>query len=148
MPRYTIESGSFALVGGTPKTALQLVTGTTRRARLVELGISFNSTNAAHVPGLIELREQSTAGTSSAFTPDPEDPAETAAICTARNAFTVEPTDVGLMYPGPWQLTPVGGLFVYQFTDRKFVAISKRVGVRMSYADSQNVGRCWLTFEE
>jgi hypothetical protein len=147
MPVYTIESGNISLAAGTALTALQLTTPSTRRGELIELGISFSDTTATDAPGLIELRTQSTAGTSSSFTPSPDDPAEPASLCTARNTFTAEPTDVALMYPGPWRLTPVGGLFVYQF-DGKKIPISTSVGVRLTYPNNQSNVRVYLKFKE
>jgi len=148
MPQYTIESGSISLVAATPKTALQLVTGSTRRAKLIEIGVSFTSVTSSHAPGLVELRSQSTAGTSSAFTPGQADPAETAAISTALNTFTAEPTDVAQMYPGPWNVTPVGGLFVYTFPVTKIIAASSRVGLRLTFPDAQSGVRAYMIFEE
>lgn len=147
---YTIESGSASLVGATPKTLVQLVTGSTRRSKIIEVGCSFTSVTAANASGLVELRASSTAGTSSAFTPVPIDPADPVAIQTARNAFTVEPTDVGPIYPGPWNVTPVGGLFVYSWSVGVdlMVPISTRYGLRFTFPDNQSGVRAYITYQE
>lgn len=133
MHQYGVDSGDMSLVAATAKTLWQIVLGSTRRAKMLEITFSAASITATDPPVLLELREQSTAGTSSAFTPTLFDRADPAAILTARNAFTAEPTDVGLVVPGPWRITPVGGLFVYDWkinlSDLE-LAVSTRLGFR------------------
>src|SRR3954467_15925161 len=114
---YTIETAAdVSLVAATAKTVLQFVLGATRRGKILEIGVTGQSvaTNPPDTPMLIELREQSTAGTSSANTPVAQDRADPAAIFTAVDTVTVEPTDVALRVPGPWRMSP-SGIFVYQF---------------------------------
>ena len=153
MHQYGVESGSVSLVAATAKTVWQWVTGSTRRSRLLEVGFSFVSTTATHIPVLAELRIQSTAGTSSAFTPTLSDQTDPAAISTARNVFTVEPTDVSLLQPGPWSVTPVGGLFVYNWSQSLadyniIMAVSTRLGLRLTAPDAQTGVRAYGLFQE
>ncbi|MFI5228398.1 MAG: hypothetical protein ACHQWU_04970 [Gemmatimonadales bacterium] len=143
---YTIESGEFSLVAATAKTVLQLVLGATRRAKILEIGVSLESITSTDQPGLVELRKQSTAGTSTSFTPNPVDAADPAAIQTALNTFTAEPTDVAAVFP-PMRLTPVGGLLVYAWTVDLLPAVSTRVGLRLTFPQAQS-GRAWLTYQE
>lgn len=138
MHQYSVNSGVVNLVAATAKTLWQVVLGSTRRQTFLEFSFSGPSVSAADPPVLLELRLQSTAGTSSAFTPLLDDQADPAAIFTARNAFTVEPTDVGLLTPG-WKVTPVGGLFIYDWkinlADLK-LAVSTRVGLVATSANA------------
>lgn len=147
---YTIDSADISLVAATAKTALQLVAGATRRSKIKEIGVSFASVTSTDAPVLAELRTQSTAGTSSAFTPFPLVPDDPAAIQTARNLFTVEPTDVALVYPGPWRVTPVGGLFIYQWPEGEElrVAISTRVGLRLTSPAALSNVRAYMIYQE
>lgn len=149
MPIYTIDSGDVSLVAATAKTIAQLVTGSTRRAKIKEIGVAFSSATSTHLPVLVELRTQSTTGTSSAFTPIKENASETAAISTARNAFTVEPTDVALA-AGRWRVTPIGGLFVYQWPagEELVVAASSFVGLRLTAPDAQSGVTGYIIFSE
>lgn len=146
---YTIDSGAASLAAATAKTILQLVNGSTRKSRLIEIGVSLGDTVSTHVSGLVEFRTQSTAGTSSAVTPAPVDLTDPAAIQTARNLFTVEPTDVAQVFP-PVELTPVGSLYVYQFPqgEELIVPVSTRLGIRLNFPDAQTVLRAWLKYGE
>lgn len=132
MHQYGVDSGDVSLVATVAKTLWQLVLGSTRRLKMLEISFSGASVSPTDPPVKLELREQSSAGTSSAFTPTLFDRADPAAIFTARNAFTAEPTDVGLVLPGPWRVTPVGGLFVYDWkinlSDLE-LAVSTRLGL-------------------
>lgn len=135
MHLYGINSGgAISLVADTPKTAWQWVTPTSRRSKLVEIGVSFRSVTASDPGVLVELRLQSTAGTSSAATLTLIDQADPVALGSGRNAVTVEPTDVSLLVPGPWQVTPVGGLFVYDWKQGLEIVlpVSARIALRLT----------------
>lgn len=145
---YSIESGAVTLTGGVAQTVLQLVTGSTRRAKILEIGASFASVTATDVAGLVELRKQTTAGTSSSFTPYPNDSADPAAIQTALNTFTVEPTDGSAAFMPPMLLTPIGGLLVYTITDDIVIPVSTRVGLRLTFPGAESPARCWMRYQE
>lgn len=146
MGLYVVHSRNEALGAATVETLLQIVAGATKRIKVVAWGISFDGVTASNVPGDIELLRQTTAGTASAFTPVKWDEAEPAAIATAQNQFTVEPTAGDLLHP--IQLTPNGGLFEVDYGDAgPMVAASGRVGIRANFANVVNVS-AWLRFQE
>lgn len=150
MHQYTIDSGDYSSLS-TARTILQLVTGSTRRARLKEFGISFASVTATDAPVLVELGTETSAGTSSAFTPRPTDPTDPASISTALNTFSgTEPTGFALAGPGPWRVTPIGGLFVYQFPEGEelVVAVSTRLAMRLTAPQAQSSVRGYFIFQE
>ena len=131
---YRITSGDISLSSTVAKTALQLVTGSTRKAKLLEFGFSFASVTSTDGPVLAEFLVNSSAGTSSSYTPIAIDLTDPAAISTALNTFTAEPTGTTAAGPGPLRCTPVGGLFVYPFAQgvELVVPISTRLGLRLT----------------
>lgn len=138
MHQYGVDSGVVNLVAATAKTLWQVVVGSTRRQKFLEITFSGPSVSASDPPVLLELRLQSTAGTSSAFTPTLNSQVDPAAIFTARNTFTGEPTDVGLLWPG-WKVSPVGTLFIYdwkQMIADLDLAVSTRVGLVATSANA------------
>lgn len=146
MGLYVVHSRNEALAAATVETLLQVVAGATKRVQVRAWGISFDGVTAANVPGDIELLRQTTAGTASAFTPVKWDEAEPAAIATAQNLFTVEPTAGDMLHP--IQLTPNGGLFEVDYgDDGPWVAASGRIGIRANFAAIVNVS-AWLRFKE
>lgn len=151
MHRYVVQAAAdIALTAATAKTALQLVTGATRRLKVCEIGIGFSSVTSTDAAVLAELRLQTTAGTSVANTPTAIDRLDPAAIFTANDTVSVEPTDGGLIGPGPWRITPIGGLFVYQFPagQELVMAISTRVGLRLTAPATQASVRAYLICQE
>jgi hypothetical protein len=147
---YDVDSGDFSLAITTAKTILQVVLGSTRRLSPKEFKLSFNSISPSDPPVFAQWRIQSTAGTSSAFTPLPWDQADPAAIFTARNTFTVEPTDVGPLGGGaPFRLTPVGGLLIYQWEPLAVeLAVSTRVGLVLTSPNALSSCRGVLSCQE
>jgi len=150
MHQYRIESGAISLSSGTAKTALQLVTGATRRAKILEVGLSGVSVTSTDPAILMEFLLQTSAGTSSSYTPALIDLGDPVAISTALNTITVEPSGTTAVGPGPWQVTPVGGLYVYPFaSDQEIrVPISTRVGLRLTSGSSLSGVHAYLVFQE
>lgn len=137
---YVASADGVALAAATAKTVLQITAPATIRARLRELTIGLDGVTAANPPGLVELLTQSTAGTMSATTPAPVDPAAPASLVTASFNATVEPT------PGTvvrrWRVTPVGGLFVLPFpfdSEQLVLPASGRLGIRCTFSAIVNV---------
>lgn len=130
------------------RTLIQLTTLATRRLWITEFGIGFKSVTATDVPGAIFFSRQSTAGTATAVTSQPVIEGHPAAISTAQELFTVEPT-TGVIAGGPWELTPIGGLFVYQFpTGQEIeVVVSSRIGLIALTPAIQNC-RAYIKFQE
>ena len=136
MQQYRAHTATaVALVANTVQTLLQIVTPSTRRARLLRAGISFDGVAASDVPVTVDLILQTSGGTASAMTPVALDPADPAALVTALKTFTAEPTNAGgdaIVVAGPWFVTPNGGLWVPEWPQGLDVlmAISTRVGIR------------------
>ena len=131
---YTIKSGDYSGLSAA-RTILQLVTGSTRRAKILEIGVSGGSVTATDAPVLIELGTETSAGTSSGTTPASDDADDPVAISTALNNFSsTEPTGFAAVSSGPWRLTPIGGVLVYTFQPgQEFVmAVSTRFAIRVT----------------
>jgi hypothetical protein len=131
---YKVESGDYTSIAAA-RTILQWVTGSTRRSKILEIGISFGSVTATDAPVLVELGTETSAGTSSSATISAIDALDPAAISTALNNFSsTEPTGFSAVSAGPWRITPIGGTFVYQFpAGMEFVmAVSTRLALRVT----------------
>lgn len=138
MHRYTTLSDAASLAAATAETLLQLVTPSSRRAKVVGLSLGFSSVTASDVPVLVELLLQTTAGTASAATPVADDQADPAALCTAQKTFTVEPTPSTVLRR--MLLTPVGGLILVDLEAMDKVVemlVSTRVGLRVTAPQAQ-----------
>lgn len=139
MHRYTTRSGAQSLAAATAETLLQLVTGSTRRAKIVGFTLSFSSVTATDVPVLVEFLLQTTAGTASAATPQPDDQADPAAIATAQATFTAEPTASTVLRA--FTLTPVGGHITCDLeamAKEIKMLVSTRVGLRVTAPQAQS----------
>lgn len=96
--RYTVP-GTLAAVGSSAKTIVQMKQGATVRTRPTLIGykLGFNGTPADNAMLSDIVRCDSTgAGTSSAVTPSPVDPADVATNLSGAENFTAEPTNVGV----------------------------------------------------
>lgn len=152
--RYTTQAGSggvaasVSVTSGAAKTLIQLVTPATRKAAVVEGSISFNSIAATDVPASVELLIQTTAGTATSITPDPDDPGMPAALVTAQHAFSAEPTASTIRRN--WFVPVVGGLLIWQLPlDRELIlAVSTRIGLRVTIPTSTISVRAYLVHEE
>jgi hypothetical protein len=134
MHQYKVDSGSYTSVAAA-RTIVQWVTGSTRRAKILEIGVSFASVTATDAPVLVELGTETSAGTSSSATIALVDQADPAAIGTALNNFSsTEPTGFTSVSSGPWFVTPIGGTLVYQFPagQELVMAVSTRIAIRVT----------------
>lgn len=145
---YRVLSTDQSLTATTAKTIVQLVTGATRRAKILTLELAFSSVTSTEAPVLAELVLQTTAGTMSAATPVAADQADPAAICTAQITATVEPTTTTILWAE--RLTPVGGTAVWVFPKDEQITmlVSTRVGLRLTAPANQSSIRAVLTFQE
>lgn len=127
---YIARVSAVALTASTTKTLLQLVTGATRQLVVKEFGISFDGVDATKIPIQVDLLRQTTAGTSAALTLVLNDTTQPAAISTALQTFTAEPTASDV----DWSeyLTPAGGFDRVQFPlgEEIVVPVSARLGIR------------------
>jgi hypothetical protein len=98
----------------------------------------------------VELVRQTTAGTASALTLVKHDEASVAALGSAQQTFTIEPTAGDIL--ASVYLSPAGGIYSYQFPlgDEPVIASSGRLGIRVTTvvgSGTPNVA-AWLKFSE
>jgi hypothetical protein len=96
--RYKVP-GTLAAVGAAAKTIAAIVQPATVRTRptVIGLKLGFNGTPAdnAMLSDMVRC-DATTAGTTTAVTPSPSDPADVASNLIANENYTVEPTTVGV----------------------------------------------------
>jgi hypothetical protein len=139
---------ALSLTGGTLRTILQVVTGSSKSARLIELGISFDGTSGAAVPVTVDLLRQTTAGTSASLSLVQENPQSEGPIATALQTFSsTEPTAGDVLRS--WFVTPASGLFVMQFPlgREPVIGVSGRLGLRANPPLTVNC-LAYMVFEE
>lgn len=148
MHQYIVHSRNQGLVAATVETLIQVAAPATRRLQVVRWGISFDGISAADAPVDVDLLRQTTAGTAGAFTPLKLDEADPAALSSAQNAFTAEPTAGDILEAH--QLTPLGGLLVveYDILTRPMVAASGRVGLRANAPTAATNCTAFVVFQE
>jgi hypothetical protein len=144
-----LHTTAQALTAATAKTLLQLVTPSTRRVWINEIGISFKSSTTTDAPILVELLRQTTAGTMSAATPLLEDPADAASLCTGcQQTATVEPTASDILRH--WDVAAQAGLVVYQFPlgMEIVMAVSTKLGLRATAPQTQAGVEAYILYTE
>jgi hypothetical protein len=122
------------------KTIIQVAASAANKAEVVEWSLSFNGTNAAAVPVLVQLNRQTTAGTGGvAGNRNPHDTSEGASTTTSLTGplaavWTGEPTTGLIMYAD--YFTPVGlGPFIQYPLGRGIVLpLSGRLGITVTAA--------------
>lgn len=147
MSVYTARVAAVSLSAATTKTLVQVVPGTNTPVRVIEIGISFDSTTASEAPVAVDLLRQTTAGTSSSLTivADKESDSKSV-VATALQTFSVEPTAGNVLRT--WHVTPVGGLLIIQFPlGREPDALTNRIAIRAN-APSAETATAYITFEE
>jgi hypothetical protein len=111
--RASVVSGEVALTATVAKTVLQLVAASNHRVVVKAISICFDGVSPTNEPVIVQICRQSTAGTSSAVTPNPIDASIDETIqTTARYNATVEPT-TGVTLK-QWEVHPQSGI-VYNF---------------------------------
>jgi hypothetical protein len=152
---YTVRTTSaVALSAATAKTALMVISPSQFGIDLKKFRIGFDGVTASAVPVLWEI-VRSTNATNS--TPGTNNTSETSNIVqaygrsittgfTAFSASTSEPTTLTVLESG--YLTPVGGLFVYDFPlgDTYEADVSAGLGIRLTAPATVNA-RCAMTVE-
>lgn len=148
MHKYNIMSGDISLVAATAKTAIQVITPATRKAKIEQITVSFASVTSTHTPVLVELLLQTTAGTVTAATPAPLTASDPAALCTAGVNATAEPTASTVLRA--FRVTPIGGTAIIFLPPGQEIemSISTRVGVRLTAADAQSSVRVEVQIQE
>lgn len=145
---YTTTWTNRALTAATKQTLVQLVTGATRKMKILEWGISFDGTSATAEPVDVFVCRQTGAGTASAGTISPLDPSLPAGISTSQITFTVEPASDDI-FLARYAVHPQGGLFVVQYplAREPQLAISTRCGITATAAAGVNCSG-YVIFEE
>lgn len=149
---FVINAGA-ALVAATAKTAIQLISGSTRIPTLCELGLSFNGVDPTKVPVLVELCSgtNGTAGTGTSFTPLllRGDPSE-AALATANINYSAEPGTLVVLKH--WYVSPTAGLLLQFPLGRELLgqtatAARKGLALRLTAPDAVSY-KAYFEFEE
>ena len=150
MAQHIARISAVAAASAAAQTVLQVVAGSTKRLQVKSFEVSFDGADSTKTPILVDLTRQTTAGTSSALTLVKHDEASEAAIATALQTFTAEPTAGDVL--ASVYLSPAGGIYSYQFPlgDEPVVAASGRIGLRVTTvagSGTPNVA-AWLKFLE
>jgi len=150
MAQHIARVSAVAAAAAAAKTLLQVVAGATKRLQVKAFEVSFDGADSTKTPVLVELIRQTTAGTSAALTLVKHDEASEAAIGTALQTFTAEPTAGDIL--ASVYLSPAGGIYSYQYPlgDEPVVAVSGRIGIRVTTvagSGTPNVA-AWLKFLE
>lgn len=113
MDLYSITTPATSLSAATTKTLLQAATSANKRLRVTGFSISFNSVTSSHAAVVVDLLRQTSAGTGTSVTAAPIDGDAPAATATCLRSHSAEPASGDVLWSG--FVTPVGGLFVYNF---------------------------------
>ena len=151
MPVYNVANTiAQTTAPGVAQTALQVTVPATRRLRVTGFSVSGHSVGPTNGRGWVRVVRQTTAGTSGgSVTPVAVDAAETAALHSAAETFTVEPTSTTVV-AGPYPLSPVSTLLAYQFAPGEEVVVpaSGRLGVQVFFPTTAQTVRATLTVAE
>lgn len=96
--QWNAETAEVALTAATARTILQVTAPTNQVVKLLGWGIYFDGTSGTAEPVVVELIQQSTAGTMSSLTPVKIDPGRAETIqSTAQHTATAEPTTTAIV---------------------------------------------------
>lgn len=153
--RYTVRTGSVALVANTTKSVFLIPPGAAGKFNIVELSIAHEA-SASALPVAWELYEVTTLGSPAGtnFTPVKvnRENAATAQTGTCLINLSTEVTAVEVIKD--WTLQPFGGLLVMQYPlgreVQSQVATTKRIGLRYVNPASGTTTnyRVYVEFEE
>jgi hypothetical protein len=138
------------LSAATAKTILAIITGATRRARIFRIELGFGSTTNTDAAVLYEIvRFTGADGTGTSVTPVALDPANPAAISTAKENYSAEPSTPVVLSTG--KITPQpGGTLIIPFEPgvEPTAAVSTELGLRLTSPAAQSTVRATIYFEE
>lgn len=136
MHQYTVQQAAVA-VNTTPKTVLLLSTPSTRRAKLLEFGVGFDSVTSTDGPALVELILATSAGTMTASTENLVTAGDPAALVAATHTATAEPS--GIVVKRHWDV-PVGAGIVKEFPFglEPEMGVSDFLGIRITTPQNQS----------
>lgn len=132
--------GAEALAAATAETLVQLRGLTTVRPQILAYSISFDGVTAGNTPVLVRLAWQTTDGTGAAATETVFDGSSEAALTTAFNSFSAEPT-LGTIIE-EFYVHPNGGLWLREFLPDRgpklAAATTSRIGIIATAAQIVN----------
>jgi hypothetical protein len=148
---YETGTGDISLVAATAKTVLSWINGATRRSRILEVQIGFNSQTSTDQAVLLEVVRWTTDGTGSAVTPVALDPGNPAAIGTSKQNVHGRTDNADRSWCRAQRITPQqGGTLIWQLpmTREILCAVSNLIGIRLTAPNNQSGVRCSMTVEE
>jgi hypothetical protein len=112
---YSITTeGEEALAAATAETLLQLRGHANTKAKIIEIGVSFDGVSTSEAPVVVRLLRQTTDGTSTGATEIAWDPDNPTPLCTGFHSHTsTEPTAGDVL--ATWEVHPQGGSLVVQW---------------------------------
>jgi hypothetical protein len=147
---YTVNTEAESLTSGVPKTILAIVGPNNRRHKVNRFTFGGNSIAATDPPVLVEFVrfDQTTAGTSTATTPQKENQAESASLCSGARTYTVEPT-VGTVVDS-LRISPIGNTIIWEIPKGKEYEqnVSTTFGVRCTSGSNLTNVTSSLGFDE
>jgi hypothetical protein len=149
MHQYFINNAADrATSGTTPITMLILSSPSTRRFKIKEIWCTWNSVTATDIPGLVELMRYTNAGTSTAYTPVPVDSLDPAALTTAGELCSVEPTGPTTLMS--FKVSPIGTTLIYQapLGDEFTAKVSDFIGLRLTTGQTETGIRLSMKIQE
>jgi hypothetical protein len=146
---YAITTEGEEALTTSLETVLQLRGVTTRKARIVSWGISFDGATASDAPAQVRLLLQTTDGTATGATEVPLDPDAPAALVTGFHSFSAEPTPGGVLEHH--QVHPQGGNLIREYPPGREPVLdnstSYRLGIDVTAAAAVNCV-AWISWEE
>ena len=147
---YTATSQTEEPIAAATREVLLQITGvTTIRAKIVAWGVSLDGIDPVAAPAVVEFQLTSTAGTSTAATKTPLDPAAPAALLTVARAFTAQPTAGANLEM--YNVHPQGGMLIREYPPGREPVISAsatyRVAIAVTCPSAVNA-LAWVQWEE
>lgn len=148
MHTYKVPFGDITLAAATAKTVAAWINGATRRCRLLTIEIGGGSVTQTDTPLLLELVRFGSDGTGTGVTPVANEVANPAAIGTAKQNYTVEPTSPTVVWNN--RFSPIGNTMIEEFPMGReiYAAISTVLGLRVTSVPGGSLLRGVLTIEE
>lgn len=149
MHQYWISNAADrSTLAATPITMLIVSTPSTRRAKIKELTATWGSVTATDLPGLLEIVRYTNAGTSTAYTPVAVDSQDPAALSTAGENCSVEPTGPTVLKA--MKISPIGTTLIFQepLGDEFTSKVSDFIGIRLTTPQAESGVRIGLKLQE
>jgi hypothetical protein len=145
---YKVFASAISLTAATAKTVALIATPVTRKMKLKQITLGFDSVDAANTGVLVELVRYAADGTRTAFTPVAVDQSTPPALCTAGVNYSAEPTTPTVL--DVLRMTPVGSTLILPFPpdDEPTANISTFHGIRLTSPQAQSNVSVSLLYDE